>query len=227
MYQHEFLYSDMTHVKICCIHSVAEARLAVDLGASAIGLVSAMPSGPGVIPETRIGEIADTVPPPIASVLLTSSVSATDIIAQQKRCRVNTIQLCDAVDSGVYRELHEALPGIALIQVIHVRDDASISEALEVAPRVDALLLDSGNPSLSIKELGGTGRTHDWTLSASIVTESSVPVFLAGGLNPENVAKAIRTVGPFGVDVCSGVRTGGRLDEAQLQAFMHQVASAS
>ena len=216
----------MTHTKICCISSVAEARLAVRHGASAIGLVSEMPSGPGVIPESRIREIAATVPPPVATVLLTSLVSPADIISQQRRCRVNTLQLCDRVDHGAYEQLREALPGIALVQVVHVTGEESVSEALEVGSRVDALLLDSGNSSLPVKELGGTGRTHDWSLSAGIVAQSRVPVFLAGGLNSENVREAIQKVQPFGVDVCSGVRTADELDEAKLEKFMNQVRAA-
>ncbi|MGD9549208.1 MAG: phosphoribosylanthranilate isomerase [Candidatus Krumholzibacteriia bacterium] len=216
----------MTRMKICCISSVAEAKLAVRLGASAIGLVSEMPSGPGVIPEARIREIAATVPPPIATVLLTSRVSSADIIAQQKRCRVNTLQICDRIDLGAYADLRGALPGIALIQVVHVTGEESVSEALEVGPLVDAILLDSGNRSLPVKQLGGTGRTHDWELSARIVAQTPVPVFLAGGLNSENVLEAVRKVRPFGVDVCSGVRTADQLDEGKLERFMSQVRAA-
>ncbi|NCQ35227.1 phosphoribosylanthranilate isomerase [bacterium] len=217
----------MTRTKICCIATVAEARVAVRHGASAIGLVSAMPSGPGVIPESRIHEIAASVPPPVATVLLTSLALPEDMIAQQKRCRVNTLQICDRVDPGAYAELRKALPGVALVQVVHVSGEDSVSEALDVGSRVDALLLDSGNQSLPVKELGGTGRTHDWALSARIVAESRVPVFLAGGLNSDNVKEAIRMVRPFGVDVCSGVRTADALDEEKLEKFMSQVRQTS
>jgi phosphoribosylanthranilate isomerase len=217
----------MIRTKICCISSIAEAKLAVRLGASAVGLVSEMPSGPGVIPEARIREIAAIVPPPVATVLLTSRVSSAEIIAQQKRCRVNTLQICDRIDHGAYAELREAMPGIALIQVVHVTGKESLAEALELGPRIDALLLDSGNRSLPVKELGGTGRTHDWAVSAKIVAQSQVPVFLAGGLCPENVLEAIRTVRPFGVDVCSGVRTDGQLDEGKLGRFLSQVHVAA
>lgn len=213
----------VVRVKICCIGSVAEARSAIRQGASAIGLVSEMPSGPGVIPEARIAEISAVVPPSVSTFLLTSSVSFTEIVAQQRRCRVDTIQLCDRFEPGLYASLREALPGISLVQVIHVTGEGSVREAAAVAGSVDALLLDSGNSSLPVKELGGTGRTHDWALSARIVERSPVPVFLAGGLNAENVAEAIRTVRPFGVDVCSGVRTADVLDERKLTDFMDRV----
>ncbi len=212
-------------VKICCISSVAEARLAVAHGASALGLVSNMPSGPGVIPEQRIAEIAATVPPGIASFLLTSHTAAGAIVDQQRRCRVNTIQLCDALDDDAYRELHEALPGIALVQVVHVTGEDAADQARAVAPHIDGILLDSGDPSLPVKELGGTGRVHDWDISRRIVESVDVPVFLAGGLSANNVAEAIRRVRPFAVDLCTGVRVDGHLDAVKLGAFFGAVAN--
>ncbi|MDT5158102.1 MAG: phosphoribosylanthranilate isomerase [Acidobacteriota bacterium] len=208
-----------TRVKICCIASVEEARVAVECGASAVGLVSEMPSGPGVIAEELIAEIAARVPPPVATFLLTCRQDAEGIVEQQRRCRVNTIQLCDRVPADVYIELRARLPGVSLVQVVHVAGEESLDEALSAARHVDALLLDSGNQSLAVKELGGTGRTHDWRVSRRIVEASSVPVFLAGGLRPENVAEAVETVRPFGLDVCSGVRNEGRLDAGKLKRF--------
>jgi phosphoribosylanthranilate isomerase len=210
-------------VKVCCIASVEEMRAAVECGASAVGLVSEMPSGPGVIGEELIAEIAASVPPPIATFLLTCRQDADSIIAQQRRCRVNTLQLCDRVPREVYGELRARLPGVSLVQVVHVTGEESIEEALTVAPLVDALLLDSGNQSLAVKELGGTGRTHDWELSRRVVEASPVPVFLAGGLKPENVARAVSTVRPFGLDVCSGVRNRGRLDVEKLKRFFAHI----
>ncbi len=216
----------MIRVKICCISSVDEARSAVRHGASALGLVSSMPSGPGVIDEDNIAAIAATVPPTVATFLLTSRTDAASIIAQQKRCRCNTLQLCDRVEAGTHETLREALPGIALVQVIHVVDESSVDEALAAALLVDAILLDSGNQSLAVKELGGTGRTHDWILSRQIVEQSSVPVFLAGGLHAGNVVEAVGRVKPFGLDLCNGVRTDGQLDEHKLAAFMAAVRQA-
>ncbi len=114
-----------------------------------------------------------------------------------------------------------------MVQVIHVTGVASVDEAAAVAPEVDALLLDSGNPALAVKELGGTGRRHDWSLSREIRQLVPVPVFLAGGLNEHNVAEAIATVGPFGLDLCSGVRTDGKLDQAKLGRFFAAVQAAT
>jgi phosphoribosylanthranilate isomerase len=205
--------------------SIEEAWMAIDHGAAALGLVSAMPSGPGPISEDSIAEIAAQIPTPIASFLLTCKQDAPSIIDQQRRLRVNTIQICDRLEPGDHQQLREALPGISLVQVIHVTGAESIEEAVSVAPFVDAILLDSGNQLLPVKELGGTGRTHDWTISARIREAIEVPLFLAGGLNATNVAEAIRLVQPFGVDVCSGVRTEGRLDETKLAAFFREIGA--
>ena len=206
-------------IKICCISSVAEAQLAVDHGAHALGLVSTMPSGPGVIDESLIAEIVQSVPPAVATFLLTSQQTADAILEQHRRCKTNTLQLVDAVAPAELIKLRRALPGIALVQVIHVTGEEAIEEARELAPLVDALLLDSGNQKLPVKELGGTGRTHDWTISRRIRETCGKPLFLAGGLKADNARDAVTQVEPFGLDICSGVRTDGRLDEAKLRAF--------
>ncbi|MBP7462081.1 MAG: phosphoribosylanthranilate isomerase [Candidatus Delongbacteria bacterium] len=207
-------------VKICCISSPWEARTAIGYGASALGLVGEMPSGPGVISDDQIRAIAATVPPPIATFLLTSRISAEGIIEHQRQVLTNTVQMVDELKCGSYRQIREALPAIRLVQVIHILDEESVDQALSVASGVDALLLDSGNPLLTIKQLGGTGRTHDWSLSRRIREQSPIPVFLAGGLKPENVAAAIDQVQPFGIDLCSGVRSDGKLDEGKLESLM-------
>lgn len=210
-------------VKVCCIRDEGEARLAVAHGAAALGLVSAMPSGPGVIPDEAIARLAALTPPPVATFLLTSRVEPEAIIEQQRRLRTSTLQLVDRLPPGAHAALRAALPGIALVQVVHVTGPESVDEALDLAPHVDALLLDSGNPSLPVKELGGTGRRHDWRVSRRIREAVGVPVFLAGGLRPDNARAAIEEVGPFALDVCSGVRRDGALDEAALAAFMAAV----
>ena len=128
----------------------------------------------------------------------------------------------DTLESGTtYQQLKEAMPAIKLVQVIHVLDEKSVDEAMEISKQVDAILLDSGNPNLQTKELGGTGRTHNWELSRKIRDSIKIPIFLAGGLNPENVKQAIDAVEPYGIDLCSGVRTNGKLDEKKLELFMN------
>jgi len=221
-------------IKICCISSPDEARLAVRMGASALGLVSAMPSGPGVIDEGLIRTLAGRVPPGVATFLLTSLLDPDAIVAQQRRCRANTLQLVDALplDGSVHRRLREALPGIGIVQVVHVGGPDSIDEALALAPHVGAPGARNGAPGAQsgqppVRELGGTGRVHDWTVSQRIRELAPVPLYLAGGLRPENVADAIARVGPFGLDVCSGVRTDGRLDPGKLERFFEAVAAAA
>lgn len=214
-------------VKICCISSKEEAMMAIGHGASALGLVSSMPSGPGVIDDSTISEIAPFIPPTVSSFLLTSKQDPDEIIDQVCRFRVSTIQVCDRIDTKNYAHLREALPEIEIVQVVHVSGKESIAEAVSLAEYVDAILLDSGSQSLKVKELGGTGRTHDWQLSKRIRESVKVPVFLAGGLNPDNVADAIRQVGPFAVDVCSGIRTNGQLDGKKLESFFRAVRNAN
>lgn len=212
-------------VKICCISTPEEARHAIAAGADALGLVSSMPSGPGVIDESAIERIARRVAPPVATFLLTSETAATPIVAQQKRCATNVLQLVDHVTPEEQASLRRQLPGIGIVQVVHVLDEGAIAQATAYAQHVDALLLDSGNPGLSVKQLGGTGRTHNWTVSREIVSRVAVPVFLAGGLNPQNVGKAIREVRPYGLDICSGVRSDGHLDPGKLDAFFDAIQS--
>lgn len=214
-------------VKICCISSPEEAWIAIRAGAAALGLVSSMPSGPGVISEELIAKIASSVPPPIATFLLTSSQEAGAIIAQQRRCGTNTLQICDRLPSGAHREIRRALPGIFIVQVIHVSGEESVDEAVFVSHQVNAILLDSGNQSLPVKELGGTGRVHDWSLSRRIRERATVPVFLAGGLKPENIGEAMRQVRPFGLDVCSGVRSDGALDHRKVRNFFSSLHGAT
>ena len=179
-----------------------------------------MPSGPGVIDEALIAEIVQQVNGRAETFLLTAQQDADAVIDQYQRCRPSTLQLVDHVVPQELRKLRHALPEVMLVQVIHVSGPESLDEACAVAPFIDAILLDSGNQKLSVKELGGTGRTHDWTISRTIREQCGRPLFLAGGLKPENVRDAIVQVQPFGLDICSGVRTNGQLDEVRLRAFV-------
>ena len=210
-------------VKICCIADLQEARLAVSAGASAIGLVSAMPSGPGPISEELIAEIAARVPAPTETFLLTSLRDAEAIAEQHRRCGTTALQLVDHVPEPELKRLRKLVPGVRLVQVIHVVGPESVDEAAAAAVLVDTLLLDSGNPRLAVKELGGTGRVHDWTHSRRICETADVPVLLAGGLNPGNVRAAMERVRPAGLDVCSGLRSDGRLDAGKLRDFFKAI----
>lgn len=217
----------MLQIKICCMQSADEVRIASAHGVDALGFVSEMPSGPGPVPETLIAELVPGAPAAVRTFLLTSRSDASAIIAQVRRTGASAVQICDRLMIGSYRDLRDALPNVSIVQVIHVESDKSVHEAIAVADEVDELLLDSGRPSAAVKELGGTGRVHDWTLSRRIREAVHVPVWLAGGLNPSNVGQAVAMVRPAGVDVCSGVRTGGVLDPAKLSAFIHAARAAA
>jgi len=210
-------------VKICCIKSTEEANLAIKYGASALGLVGPMPSGPGTIDDELISKITRNIPPPIATFLLTSETKAEAVINHHRKVQTSTIQIVDELEHKQYDLLREQLPNVKLVQVIHVLNEASVKQAMDVEKQVDAVLLDSGNPNLPIKEFGGTGRVHNWELSRKIVESIDTPVFLAGGLSHKNVKKAITAVGPFGIDLCSSVRTNGRLDEQKLALFFQTI----
>jgi len=204
-------------VKICCISSIEEASLAIAHGAAAIGLVGRMPSGPGIITDELIRSIAKTLLPPIDSFLLTSETTAEKVIEHHKKVNTTTIQIVDALTDRQYLKIRESIPHVKLVQVIHVLDEKAVQEAIEISEFVDAILLDSGNPNLSTKVLGGTGKTHNWDISKKIRKNISIPTYLAGGINKDNVRKAIEHVEPFGIDLCSSVRTNGQLDERKLE----------
>lgn len=208
--------------------SIEEVWMAIEAGVSAVGLVSPMPSGPGPISNEQAAAIAAEVPPGIDAFLLTPLQDVEALVEQNRLVKARALQLVDALEPGAHAELRRAMPGVKLVQVIHVTGRESLQEAIEVAPDVDAILLDSGNPSLEVKELGGTGRRHDWAISRQIREQVDVPVWLAGGLRPENAREAIESVRPFALDVCSGLRTGEGydLDQDKLDRFMAEVRAA-
>ena len=212
-----------TRIKICCIASVEEAEMAINHGADAVGLVAKMPSGPGPIADELIADISKSIPGGIASFLLTSEQSSVKIIDHVLRTGTNTVQIVDELSEGKYQQIREALPELKIVQVIHVTGEESIEQALQVQEHVDYILLDSGNPKAAIKTLGGTGNVHNWLISSELVKAVSVPVFLAGGLHAGNVRQAIETVQPYGVDICSGVRTEGKLHRQKLADFINAV----
>jgi len=213
-------------VKVCCIATPEEAAMAIDAGADLIGLVGPMPSGPGPIDLETAAAIARGLPPGIGSVLLSSATDLDLLQAELRLVRPTVLQLVDAVEPELLEALRRQVGGTRLLQVLHVQDAGVVDEARELASLVDGFLLDSGRPDAAVKELGGTGRVHDWRLSRRVVAAVDRPVFLAGGLNPANVARAIAEVRPFGVDLCSGIRRSGQLDPDLLQDFIQGVRGA-
>ena len=216
----------MIQVKICCISSIQEAKMAIENGANILGLVGPMPSGPGIISNEKIAEIAQSVPTHIDTWLLTSETSAEKIIAHHKLVNTTAIQIVDKLKREEYQKIREALPVTKLVQVLHVLDESAINEAKGIANHIDYILLDSGNPYGDLKTLGGTGNVHNWEISKKVVNSVAVPVFLAGGINSSNVVAAIHEVQPFGIDLCSGVRTENRLDTTKLKSFFQNIISA-
>ncbi|MHA1524552.1 MAG: phosphoribosylanthranilate isomerase [Alphaproteobacteria bacterium] len=213
-----------TRLKVCCISSAKEAALAISRGADAVGLVSAMPSGPGIITDREIADIARSVPPGVAAVLLTSKTDGAQIAGQAAKAGVAAVQIVAHVDASVRREIRRLAGHLRIIQVVHVGGDDALEQAGRLMVGADALLLDSGRPEIG--ELGGTGRVHDWRIAGAIVEAVNVPVYLAGGLTPQNVRGAIDLVKPFGIDVCSGLRRAGRLAPDLLEAFANAIAAA-
>lgn len=210
-----------TRIKVCCISSVDEAKLAVHLGADAIGLVGEMPSGPGVIADELIREIAASIPPAVGTFLLTERTKAEEIAEHVAYCGANTVQVVNHIDPLEWPRLVDLLPAATRrVQVVHVEGVETLHRIDQYAPFVHAFLLDSGSPSAEVPELGGTGRVHDWDISARFVDLSPRPVFLAGGINATNVCDAVNTVNPYGLDLCSGVRVDGRLSHKELTRFM-------
>jgi phosphoribosylanthranilate isomerase len=214
------------HIKICCISTLSEAKIAIDAGADAIGLVGPMPSGPGTISLSHATNIALETSPPVSRFLLSSADQAEALIEQAIKTGVDTLQIVRQLDPSVLKKVRQAMPAIRLVQVVHVLSRADLDVIASHGPHVHAFLLDSGRPDAPVAELGGTGRVHDWSISNEFVENSPVPVFLAGGLNADNVGEAIGTVRPYGVDLCSGVRTGGGLDPIKLEKFMSAVRGA-
>jgi phosphoribosylanthranilate isomerase len=214
-------------VKVCCISSLEEARTAIAAGADALGLVGDMPAGgPGIIDAEQARSICAVVPPPVATFVLTSACMAAEIAEQTRYCGASAVQLVRHIDPAEYSGLIRRTAGRRRVQVIHVDASGALELVQAYRPFVHAFLLDSGRPGDELPVLGGTGRTHDWKLSAEIVARAERPVFLAGGLRAENVNRALATIKPFGVDLCSGVRSEGRLDTGNLERFMAAVRRA-
>lgn len=215
-----------TRVKICCIRSVDEARMAVDAGADAVGFVAQRPPSPRTIDDEAIAAIIPTVSPPLSTFLLTSERTAEAISAHVRATRPDTVQILPHLDARESAKLAELEPHVRRVQVIHVEGREALDLIPVYTPYVHGFLLDSGRPNAAIPYYGGTGRAHDWAISAAFVQDSQLPVFLAGGLSSANVAMAIRQVRPFGVDLCTGVRTDGLLDRDKLADFMRAVREA-
>ena len=212
-----------TRVKVCCISSIAEAQLAIAHGADALGVLAAMPSSPRSIDMEVAREIVKTAMPTVETFLLTSSFSGNEIAGQVEDCGATAVQIVQHIEPNEYLRIIDGIPRVRRAQVIHVEDRTALDLIEVYEPYVHAFILDSGRVGGAVAELGGTGRVNDWRISSEFARRSSKPVFLAGGLNPQNVREAISTVAPFGLDVCSGVRRENKLDAQLLDEFTANV----
>lgn len=215
-----------TRVKVCCISSIAEAHLAVAHGVDALGLLGGMSTSPRAIDMKTAREIASEVPPAVETFLLTASFSGKEIARQAEMCGTTAIQVVQPIEANEHQRLAERLPNVRRVQAIHVEDRSALDLIDVYEPHVHAFVLDSGSAGASVGDLGGTGCVHDWSISEEFVRQTCKPVFLAGGLNADNVRRAISTVGPFGVDLCSGVRRNKKLDAHLLDKFTSNVWKA-
>lgn len=210
-------------VKVSCLRTPEEARLAVSFGAVAIGIASGVPGSTEELEDEQIAAITACVGDDIGTFLLTALGDPGEIAAKARRCAVNTVQLWEPLAPEAYIELRRAAPGLSIAQSIHVVDERAIAQAREMAGVADALVLGSTNPEPPFRWTSPHGRTHDWTISRRIVESAQIPVILSGGLTARNVADAVRFVRPYGVEVCSSVRRNGRLEKSLLVEFLESV----
>ena len=200
-----------------------EAQLAISYGVDALGLLGSMPSSPRGIDMELARDIAGSSPPGVETFLLSESFSGHEIAKHAAYCGTTTIQIVQHIEVHEYEHIVEQIPNVKRVQVVHVEDRNALGLIETYEPFVHAFILDSGTTGTTVAGLGGTGRVHDWAISSEFARRTSKPVYLAGGLNPQNVKSAISTVAPFGVDVCSGVRRNKKLDAQLLDNFTSNV----
>jgi phosphoribosylanthranilate isomerase len=210
----------MTRVKICGNRSVAEALIAAQSGADAVGILVGPHSESQkhfVTTETAC-DILAALPPFIRGVIVTTYSTEADITSLIEMTGATVVQCHSDIQPRTLATLRERFPAVHFIAVVHVAGSDTIEIAHTFASVAHALLLDTAYKGAA----GGTGVTHDWSVSADIVRAVSVPVILAGGLNPENVRDAIAQVRPYAVDVRSGVCTiTGEKNEEKMKAFIN------
>lgn len=204
----------MTRVKLCGLARPEDVDAAVDAGADAVGFVSDVPvDTPREVAPERVPELAERVPPFVTTVLVTMPETPERAIGIAEEVSSDVLQLHGGMDVEGLERVAESVDA----RVVKVVDAEAVDEAARYADVADALLVDSAGESGA----GGTGRTHDWERTRDLVADLGVPVILAGGLTPENVAEAVETVGPFAVDVSSGVEAEpGAKDHGALRAFV-------
>lgn len=206
-------------VKFCGINKIEYARMAIDLGADFLGFlvgITHLAEDKLTNEEAKkiISEVDFKSSVPIA---VTHLQEAKAIINTMREINVSAVQIHDNITLDGIKEIRDVFPDGYIIKAVHVQQrEQSLDRAQMFEEYVDALLLDSRTDD----RLGGTGQIHDWNISREIVSAVKKPVFLAGGLTPENLLEAIRKVKPYGVDVNSGVESGGEKDLGKMTKFI-------
>lgn len=209
----------MVRVKICGIKNIEDALAVAALGADELGFHVGLAGGRSPLTPEDAARIIKQLPPHAAPVLVTSVVEPKELIGLAQKTGAAILQLYGDASPAQIQEVKEAMPSVKIWKVINIADEASIALAKEYEGAADAVALDTFNKDNGAR--GGSGKTHDWDISRRIAESLSIPVILAGGLNPENVAEAVAQVRPAGVDVNSGVTNpDGSKDLAKVKRFI-------
>ncbi len=205
----------MTRVKICGIMNEQDLNCAISGGADAVGFIVEVEGSRHRISAEYARELIRKAPVFIKSVAVIAPDSSEDAALLAQKTGADILQIYGAIGPDEIKTLRKRVPQ----KVIAALPPGE--EARRLAEVADAVLLDTFKDG----KLGGTGAVHDWSVSATLARELTVPVILAGGLNPSNVRDAIRTVRPYAVDVASGVETNGIKDQKKVESFIREVRS--
>ena len=207
-------------VQIAGVSTLDEALAAAAAGADALGFTVCLPTGlHDGLTEAKARGIVAALPPFIASVAITYVDNARAAIELCRYLGVSTLQLHGAFPTRDLPLLRAGLPHLKIIRAVHVTGPEAIAEARALERHADAIILDTYDAATG--RHGATGKVHDWSVSRALVEQVRTPMILAGGLTAENVAAAIDTVHPWGVDVHTGVEgADGRRDLERMRRFI-------
>lgn len=210
----------MTRVKICGVTNGADRDAVVAAGADAVGVIHGVPvETPREVDEDTAQSLVAGVPPLVTSVLVTMPTTVQEAVKRVDEVEPDAVQVHDGLGPAELGALSRRV-NQQIVAVV----DAAAADIDDYADHADALLVDSVDEAGA----GGTGETHDWERTREVVASLDVPVILAGGLTPENVAEAVRTVEPFAVDTASGVeREGGVKDHDAVRQFVANATAAT
>jgi len=210
-------------VKFCGTASLADMQSAIDAGCDAVGFIMGVThQSSDFVTPAEAAKMIRHLPPFIEPVAVTHLQETNDLIRLVRDSRCTTLQIQDTVEPSGIDTIRDALPYLKVLKAVHVMDESAIPTAKRYEPYADALILDTRTR----EKIGGTGIPHDWNISATIVANSAIPVILAGGLTPENVASAIRKVRPYGVDVHTGIKKDGVRSPERTLAFAREARNA-